>query len=460
MTISPLYASSADIRPSRYVPLSWIALAPKDPSAIDWLYDLGYRDALFWMAKEGVEHTCSHGSKFASEAEGSACGDVGDGGAISAARAAHTSGKADAAFYSTNLDSDNARDENADGDHDPGTLGREANVERSGQEGANVLGGAPPEATRPSTQPWPDEYLMSHPESSGRNDNVDFDFDTHRVNRSDDRTFVDEHLDICQLTRTDGSGPGHTKEEHNKQLRQRRECKRDSHAQQHYLRASFKLSGCEMRPQRRRHSKLDAPAFVPSLQGLVGHGSYHAALDFAFVMFFTVVWRPMAALLLYVDLVIRLTVAVSRGVGKELRAILWWLAPTILLGIWVVAVAEDEAGDNYLGTSGGFTRVRGIGVESGFVKGEGASRSESADGRQKPRLGLALAVMVAAIIAARARRDGALSEGEWRKARRCVQGLLDYRILMRCLPWGHRDNARSEELETSSFLYRMVSFFM
>ncbi|CAN0527580.1 unnamed protein product, partial [Ectocarpus sp. 8 AP-2014] len=53
VTISPLYASTASIRPSRYVPLSWIALPPNDPGAIDWLYDLGYRDALFWMANEG-----------------------------------------------------------------------------------------------------------------------------------------------------------------------------------------------------------------------------------------------------------------------------------------------------------------------------------------------------------------------------------------------------------------------
>ncbi|CAN0248178.1 unnamed protein product [Scytosiphon promiscuus] len=63
VTISPLYASSASIRPSRYVPLSWIALPPNDTGAIDWLYDLGYRDALFWMAKEGIEHTCSHASR-------------------------------------------------------------------------------------------------------------------------------------------------------------------------------------------------------------------------------------------------------------------------------------------------------------------------------------------------------------------------------------------------------------
>mmetsp|Transcript_11097 Transcript_11097/g.14491 ORF Transcript_11097/g.14491 Transcript_11097/m.14491 type:complete len:389 (+) Transcript_11097:436-1602(+) len=61
ITISPLYFIKADIKPSRYIPLLWGILPPRNPSTIDWLFDLGYVDCLQWMEKNG--YTCSHGNK-------------------------------------------------------------------------------------------------------------------------------------------------------------------------------------------------------------------------------------------------------------------------------------------------------------------------------------------------------------------------------------------------------------
>ncbi|CAM9441323.1 unnamed protein product [Heterosigma akashiwo] len=60
ITVNPLWFWKADIKPSRYVPAIWAALPPKDPSTIDWLFDLGYKDCLSWMAKNGYAHTCTH----------------------------------------------------------------------------------------------------------------------------------------------------------------------------------------------------------------------------------------------------------------------------------------------------------------------------------------------------------------------------------------------------------------
>lgn len=40
VTISPLYFSRADIKPSRYVPAWWAFLPPSNSATVDWLYDL------------------------------------------------------------------------------------------------------------------------------------------------------------------------------------------------------------------------------------------------------------------------------------------------------------------------------------------------------------------------------------------------------------------------------------
>lgn len=59
VTVSPFYFSSADIKPSRYVPLWWLVLPPSDPEAIDWVYDLAYCDALDFLRAQGLL-TCDH----------------------------------------------------------------------------------------------------------------------------------------------------------------------------------------------------------------------------------------------------------------------------------------------------------------------------------------------------------------------------------------------------------------
>mmetsp|Transcript_27264 Transcript_27264/g.35760 ORF Transcript_27264/g.35760 Transcript_27264/m.35760 type:complete len:404 (+) Transcript_27264:174-1385(+) len=58
ITVNPLYFWKADIKPSRYVPMHWAVLPPSNPSTIDWLFDLGYKDALEWMSKNG--YSCTH----------------------------------------------------------------------------------------------------------------------------------------------------------------------------------------------------------------------------------------------------------------------------------------------------------------------------------------------------------------------------------------------------------------
>jgi len=58
ITVSPLYFSTADIKPSRYLPLMWTLFPPKDPSTVDWLFDLGYVDCLRWMYKH--DYRCTH----------------------------------------------------------------------------------------------------------------------------------------------------------------------------------------------------------------------------------------------------------------------------------------------------------------------------------------------------------------------------------------------------------------
>ncbi|KAJ0405717.1 hypothetical protein ATCC90586_005875 [Pythium insidiosum] len=52
VTVSPFYCTSADIKPSRYVPMWW-ALYPPTVRDVEWLFDLGYEDGLAWVAKTG-----------------------------------------------------------------------------------------------------------------------------------------------------------------------------------------------------------------------------------------------------------------------------------------------------------------------------------------------------------------------------------------------------------------------
>ncbi|CAN0206981.1 unnamed protein product [Ectocarpus sp. 6 AP-2014] len=355
VTISPLYASTASIRPSRYVPLSWIALPPNDPGAIDWLYDLGYRDALFWMANEGIEHTCSHVSrlsKFSSSSNGCA--------------------------------------------PDSTTMAKDSVLE----------GGASALRRRDS----------SSSSSEGDDDKNDDRLAAERATPSNPTTRGNEGVGLKSTTaREDGEG------RRNGGGQERR---------QFYVRPSFALSGCRMRPRRERHAELDAPRFVPSLEKFVGHGSYHALADSLFCVFFNVVWRPAAALLLCAELVTSLLLASSRAFAKDLRPLLWWLLPTLLLG---------EA---------------------------------ALEHRPTAMEGIAAAVAVAAAVAAAASREGAPGKESWREARRSARALADFRCVLGStllLPWGRggrgegreggADVKKSEALE-GSFMYRVVSFFM
>jgi hypothetical protein len=49
ITVSPFYFMNTDIKPSRYVPLWWALFPPNSPAAVDWVYELGYNDAVNWI---------------------------------------------------------------------------------------------------------------------------------------------------------------------------------------------------------------------------------------------------------------------------------------------------------------------------------------------------------------------------------------------------------------------------
>lgn len=51
VTVSPFYFSQSDIKPSRYVPFWWAIVPPSSPETIDWLYALGYEDAVCYIRK-------------------------------------------------------------------------------------------------------------------------------------------------------------------------------------------------------------------------------------------------------------------------------------------------------------------------------------------------------------------------------------------------------------------------
>jgi hypothetical protein len=54
LTVSPFYFSNADIKPSRYVPPWWSVIPPKSEDTIDWLYNLGYMDAMSYIDSQQI----------------------------------------------------------------------------------------------------------------------------------------------------------------------------------------------------------------------------------------------------------------------------------------------------------------------------------------------------------------------------------------------------------------------
>ena len=419
MTISPFYASSASIRPSRYVPLSWIALAPRDPAAIDWLYDLGYRDALFWMAKRGIEHTCTHAHpRRSKEHQKAVDSSLVQGVTVTSQGAGCVNGSGcggggrSANFVAGKLACGEGEGDNDNGNEGCGVAGDAWTAAKdlpspsksSGHSsgGTNCGGGGGGGGGGDNKKTGPGE------QGRGKKGGTSAALIARRIENSGGGGEAGAGAGAgagggggAGGGVSGGGGGGAAKKG----------------IGGGYLRKSFVLSGCQMRPQRERHPQLDEPAFVPSLEQFVGHGSYHAVADFLFVVFFNIAWRPATALLLYVDLTARLTLATTRGVWKELRQMLWWLIPTLM--------------------------ITAACLERGPTKREF----------------LAVVTAIGGVIAIASTREGCKSAGEWRTARRCVRGLFDRRILLSCLPWGHRGNMRSEALE-NSFLYRAVSFFM
>lgn len=390
MTISPLYASSADIRPSRYVPLSWIALAPRDPGAVDWLYDLGYRDALFWMAGEGIVHPCKHDHCHPAGSpgqEGDEQRDPGEGVSADNNNEKHLEGVARLVKESLTV-------ENADNGWEPaGDLPSPSVVSSGAEKGVSPTNARSGDNPGIVPKDGPDRGTLGGERQAGAAENS-----------GEKGTGMGTAI---------GAGAGGSTNEE-KGLPGGKGLNKTGH----YLRTSFVLSGCHMRPRRERHPQLDEPAFVPSLEQFVGHGSYDRVTDFVFLIFFNVVWRPAAALLIYADLTARLILVVALGSAKEIRPLLQRLVTTVIV--------------------------------VGFVMERRATVRES----------LGALATLACVVAVRARREGAPSAGEWRRARKIVRALLEYRILLRCLPWGHRkDNVKLEALD-NSLLYRAVKVFM
>lgn len=54
LTVSPFYFSDCDIKPSRYMPLWWTLLPPKNSDTIDWVYNLGYTDCLNYLDSHAI----------------------------------------------------------------------------------------------------------------------------------------------------------------------------------------------------------------------------------------------------------------------------------------------------------------------------------------------------------------------------------------------------------------------
>lgn len=396
MTISPLYASSADIRPSRYVPLSWIALAPRDPGAVDWLYDLGYRDALFWMAGKGIVHTCKHDHYHPAGSprqEGDEKRHPGKGG--SAANNNNNEKNSSSSIEGVaRLVKESLTVENVDNGWDPaGDLPSPSVVSLVPEKGVSPANARSGVSSASVPKDGPDRGTLGGERQAGAAENSG------------------------EKGTGTGTGIGAVAGSSNKEEKGLPGGK-GLNKTGHYVRTSFVLSGCHMRPRRERHPQLDEPAFVPSLEQFVGHGSYDRVTDFVFLIFFNVVWRPAAALLIYADLTARLILVVALGSAKEIRPLLQWLVTSL--------------------------------VVVGFV----------IERRPTERESLGAFATLACVVAVRACREGAPSAGEWRRAKKIVRALLEYRILLRCLPWGHRkENVKLEALD-NSLLYRAVKVFM
>jgi hypothetical protein len=59
ITVSPLYFASADICPSRYVPLWWSLFPPSCEGTVDWLFELGYSDTSNWLDEREMRASSS-----------------------------------------------------------------------------------------------------------------------------------------------------------------------------------------------------------------------------------------------------------------------------------------------------------------------------------------------------------------------------------------------------------------
>jgi len=51
VTVSPLFCSTSDIKPSRYIPFWWALCPPNCSETIDWIYALGYEDGIAYIEK-------------------------------------------------------------------------------------------------------------------------------------------------------------------------------------------------------------------------------------------------------------------------------------------------------------------------------------------------------------------------------------------------------------------------
>lgn len=54
ITVSPLWFSNCDIKPSRYIPIWWTFLPPRSFDSVDWVYNLGFEDAMRYFDKVGI----------------------------------------------------------------------------------------------------------------------------------------------------------------------------------------------------------------------------------------------------------------------------------------------------------------------------------------------------------------------------------------------------------------------
>jgi len=61
VTVSAMYFSDADIKPSRYIP-AWWAVYPPRREDFEWVFDLGYIDTIAWLERNGAHKTRKQGA--------------------------------------------------------------------------------------------------------------------------------------------------------------------------------------------------------------------------------------------------------------------------------------------------------------------------------------------------------------------------------------------------------------